>query len=285
MITAALVKELRDKTNVGMMDCKAALAEAEGDIEKATELLRKKGIAKAAKKSDREANEGLVQAKISADGKTGVLIEVNCETDFVAKNDKFGDFVNALADKALAQQPATTEEFLTGDTGEDIKAKVLEVGENLQVKRVSSFAVEGTGALGSYIHMNGKVGVLAQLEASQEEVLETPEVQQLLKDICLQAAFVKTPYLKREELPAQLVEKEREIYSEQLKAEGKPEAAIAKIVEGKLGKLFFAQHALLESAFVKDNSKSVAKLIEEVGANVGDKELSLSRFACFSIGS
>ncbi|MEM6911744.1 MAG: translation elongation factor Ts [Verrucomicrobiota bacterium] len=287
-ITASLVKELRDKTNAGMMDCKAALLETNGDLEAAADYLRKKGIAKAAKKAEREVKEGVVSTLITEDGQTGVLVEVNCETDFVAKNENFLSFVRALTEHVAGAEPvaevagflAQTSTFGEGTVEETLKAKVAEIGENLVVSRMTRFDVEGTARLGTYIHLNNKVGVLVEVCATKEESLTLPVFEELLKDLTLHIAFSRPPYLKREEVDATELEKEKDVYREQMK--DKPAQVIDKIIEGKIGK-FYSEICLLETHFIKDNDLSIQDLLQKVGKEIGDT-LSIERYACFAVG-
>ncbi|MBB5352955.1 elongation factor Ts [Haloferula luteola] len=287
MITASLVKELRDKTNAGMMDCKKALTETNGDLEAAIDYLRKKGIAKAAGKADREASEGIIAARLSDDGKSGILIEVNCETDFVSRNDNFVAFVDQIADALAASEAKTLEEALqvkTGDlTVEDyVKTKVIELGENMQLRKFERFEVAGNGAIAQYIHMGGKVGVLVEVGAEQGETAAKDEFQNLIKDVTLHIAAANPQGLAREDIAEDVVEKEKEIFRVQLANEGKPAEMIEKIILGKLGR-FYAENCLLEQAFVKDPDQKVGKLVETAGKQVGDT-LAIRRFVRFGLG-
>lgn len=286
-ISASLVKELREKTNVGMMDCKAALVEAGGDLEAAEDILRKKGIAKAGKKADREAKEGLITVVIREDGGVGVLLEVNCETDFVAKNDNFRAFTDELAGILLATEVEDAAGFLSsahpsGGTVEDVvKEKIAEIGENILIRRLARFETGANGRLASYIHMQGRVGVLLELEAGKgSDSFNADGVAEVVKDITLHIAAANPSCVRREELDPALVAKEREIAAEQVK--GKPENVIEKIVDGKMGK-FYAQVCLLEQGFIKDTDKTVGQLLEETGAKVGDS-FTVTRFKRLGIG-
>ena len=289
MITASLVNELRKKTNAGMMDCKKALTETNGDLEAAVDYLRKKGIAKAAGKADREASEGIIAARLSADGKTGILIEVNCETDFVSRNENFVNFVDTIADTLAASGAKTREEALqvmVGDlTVEDfVKAKVIELGENMQLRKFERFEVSGNGAIAQYIHMGGKVGVLVEVGSNQGDAAAKEEFQSLIKDITLHIAAANPKGLSREDIPADVVEKEKEVFRGQLANEAKPKPAeiIEKIIEGKIGK-YFAESCLLEQAFVKDPDTTVGQLVESTGKKIGDS-LVVRRFVRFGLG-
>ena len=273
MITASQVKELREKTGAGMMDCKKVLTETNGDEEKAIELLRERGIAKAAKKSDRIAAEGLVDTYISEDGKVGVVVEVNAETDFVAKNDEFKSFVKDVAKQVAETNPASVETLLEEKSiaeadktvGEVLTNKIATIGENMSIRRFERF--ETNNLLESYIHGDGKIAVLVELENG------TPE---LAKDICMQIAAARPEYLDRESVPAERLEKEMEILKAQAMNEGKPEAIAEKIVQGRLGK-FYSEICLVEQEFVKDSDIKVGKLVADKGAKI-------IRFARFEKG-
>jgi len=288
-----LVKQLREMTGAGMLDCKKALEEAGGDIEKAKEILRKKGLAKAAKKASRETKEGLVVA--AGDRKKGVLLEVNCETDFVARNDVFQGYVNKIAELI-----ATSDKFANaglGDVeelkrteiepGKDVdtfvKEAIAKIGENIQIKRFARFDAEEPGAtVATYIHPPGRIGAIVEVVCEPPELCERPEVQELIKDILLQIAAMRPEYLSPEEIPAEVIQKEKEIYVEQARKEGKPEHILEKIAEGKLKK-FYQEKTLLEQPFIKDDKKSIRKLIEEVAKQSGGK-IRVKRFARFELG-
>ncbi len=272
MITASLVKELREKTGAGMMDCKKVLTETDGDMEKAAELLRERGIAKAAKKSDRIAAEGLVCTHVSADAKIGAVIEVNSETDFVAKNDEFKTFVADLAKQVVEKNPKDVEDLLNQtylDSNKTVKEiltdKIATIGENMSIRRFARF--ESTGLVESYIHGEGKIGVLIDLPVGEKE---------LARDLCMQVAAARPEYLSREEVPADKVEKEMEILKAQAMNEGKPAEIAEKMVMGRIGK-FYGEVCLLEQPFVKDSDITVQKLVDSKNAKV-------ARFARFEKG-
>ena len=273
MITASQVKELREKTGAGMMDCKKVLTETNGDEEKAIELLRERGIAKAAKKSDRIAAEGLVDTYISADGKIGAVVEVNAETDFVAKNDEFKSFVKDIAKQVAEQNPANVEALLEQKSiaeqdktvKEVLTNKIATIGENMSIRRFERF--ETSNLLESYIHGDGKIAVLVEVENGTTE---------LAKDICMQIAAARPEYLDRDSVPAERLEKEMEILKAQAMNEGKPEAIAEKIVQGRLGK-FYSEICLVEQEFVKDSDIKVGKLVADKGAKI-------IRFARFEKG-
>ena len=286
MITAAIVKELRDRTNAGMMDCKRVLAETNGDIDASIKLLRERGIAKASAKADRAAKEGIIAARV-ADGTTAILLEINCETDFVSKNENFQAFVNEVADALAAAGPADHAAALAmphaGLSLEDyIKAKVIEVGENLQFRKYVRFVAAPGGVIGSYIHMGGKVGVLIELATTQAATATHEVFLELLKDLTLHIAACAPKGLSRADIPESVIENEKDIFRARLVAEGKPAAMIEKIIPGQLGK-FFAESCFLEQGFVKDPDITVAALVEAKGKELGDT-LSVTRFVRFGLG-
>ena len=261
MISATMVKELREKTGAGMMDCKKVLTETDGDMEKAAELLRERGITKAAKKSDRIAAEGLVYCYVSEDKKVGVALEVNAETDFVAKNEEFRKFVQDTAKQVAVKNPKDVEELLAEPSLEDssktvkdiLTDKIATIGENMSVRRFARFETEGF--IVSYTHGDGKIGVLVDCEKGNETIA---------KDVCMQIAAARPEYLNREEVPAEEVAHEMEILKAQAMNEGKPEAIAEKIVNGRIGK-FYGEICLLEQDFVKNPDEKVQKYLDENG--------------------
>ena len=273
MITASQVKDLREKTGAGMMDCKKVLTETDGDMEKAIELLRERGIAKAAKKSDRIAAEGLVTAYVTEDGKVGAVVEVNAETDFVAKNEEFRAFANDVAKHVAVKNPKDIEELLaqtfindeSKSVSEVLTNKIATIGENMSIRRFERF--ETTGLVEQYIHGDGKIGVLVELENGDSE---------LAKDICMQIAAARPEFLDRESVPAERLEKEMEILKAQAMNEGKPEAIAEKIVQGRVGK-FYSEICLVEQEFVKNPDIKVKELVDSKNAKI-------VRFARFEKG-
>ena len=264
MVTANQVKELREKTGAGMMDCKKVLTETDGDMEKAMELLRERGITKAEKKSARIAAEGLVDAYVSEDGKVGAVVEVNAETDFVAKNDDFKQFVSDVVKQIAINNPKDVDELLEQDSiaesGKKVKDvlidKIATIGENMSIRRFERF--ESNGIVAKYIHGAGKIGVLVDMENANEE---------LAKDICLQIAASKPEFLNREDVPQERLNKEMEILKAQAMNEGKPEEIAEKMVQGRVGK-FYEQICLVDQEFVKNPDIKVGKLVEEKGAKI-----------------
>ena len=264
MITAEQVKSLREKTGAGMMDCKKVLTETNGDMEKAMELLRERGIAKAAKKSDRIAAEGLVYALVSDDKKVGAVVEVNAETDFVAKNQDFRDFVADVAKQIVEKNPANVEELLAQESvvvsgktvNEVLTDKIATIGENMSIRRFVRY--ESTGLVGSYIHGDGKIGVLVDMTKGNET---------LSKDICMQIAAARPEYLSEQDVPADVLEKEMEILKAQAMNEGKPAEIAEKMVKGRIGK-FYGEICLLDQAFVKNPDIKVKDLLAQENGEV-----------------
>ena len=264
MITATMVKELREKTGAGMMDCKKVLTEANGDMEKAAELLRERGIAKAEKKSSRIAAEGLVLGHISEDQKVGAIVEVNAETDFVAKNQEFRTFVEDVARQVVEKNPKDVEELLaqTSITEENktvqevLVNKISTIGENMSIRRFVRF--ETNGLIGKYIHGDGKIAVLVNMAKGDSETA---------KDICMQIAAAKPEYLNEAAVPADRLAKEKEILKAQTMNEGKPEAIAEKIVEGRIGK-FYSEVCLVDQPFVKNPDIKIAELLKQKDAEV-----------------
>lgn len=266
MVTASQVKELREKTGAGMMDCKKALTETNGDMEKAMEYLREKGITKAAKKSGRVAAEGLVETYISDDKKVGAVVEVNSETDFVAKNADFKQFVLNVAKQVADKNPKDVEELLAmpaefeeGKTVQEaLVEKIATIGENLSIRRFKRFEATGDGLIASYIHGDGKIAVLVNMSKGNDEVA---------KDICMQIAAARPEFVRESEVPEERTKKEMEILKIQTMNEGKPEAIAEKIVQGRIGK-FYEEICLVDQPFVKDSNKKVSQLLSENNADV-----------------
>ncbi|MEI8138631.1 MAG: translation elongation factor Ts [bacterium] len=273
-ITAAMVQELREATNVGMMECKRALVEAGGDKDQAIRLLRERGMAIAAKKSTRTANQGLIAS--AGDSKTSILIEINCETDFVTKNENFQKFVKSMATKALS----IPDGKITEVTKVEMAAKIAEIGENLVAKRNIGYTLQGSGMVASYIHLNGKLGVLVELGCGKEATSSSPVVQELAKDLTLHIAACSPRYLVSQDVPEDIVAAEREIYAKQVV--GKPANIVDKIVDGKIAK-FYSQVCLVDQGFVKDPDTSITKLLEAKGKEVGDT-LTIRRFVRWQLG-
>ena len=259
--TAKDVMKLREQTGAGMMDCKKALVDADGDFEKAADLLRERGIAKAAKRASKIAAEGIVYAYVS--GKTGVLVEVNCESDFVAKGEKFHELVETVAKQIAAIKPCCVEKLLESDLGGKtvetyIQEQVGVIGEKISVRRFTVY--ESAGFVETYIHMGGTMGVMLDFSCP-----ETDKTKELAHNVALHTAFSKPGYLTADEVPAETLEKEKEILKQEVLNEGKPEAIAEKIVLGKIKK-FYEENCLLDQKFVKDDKITIKELIAQAGA-------------------
>lgn len=260
-------------TNAGLMDCKKALSEAGGNLDTAVDILRKKGVASAGKKAGREAREGVIAQFVQPGGRLGILVEINCETDFVARNDTFKAFCDDVARKLAANPSADIEA--------DRVAAVAKIGENIKIARHHRLEVDGNGLVAAYIHTGAKVGVLVEVGAGKESTVAHEDFKQLVKDITLQIAAGHPAVVARESVSAEVLAKEREIASEQVK--GKPPQAIAKIVEGKLEK-FYQSHCLVDQGFVKRNSEvTVKEHIASVEKQLGD-EIGVRHFVRFQVG-
>ena len=283
-VTSAMVKELRERTSAGMMDCKKALVESDGDMEKAIEWLREKGLSQAAKKASRIAAEGVVAQYISEDGTVGVIVEVNCETDFVAKTDNFVNFCNNVAKHIAKANPADVDTLLTqafvDDASKTVSDLVSEatvaIGEKISIRRFARY--ETTGVVSTYIHMGGKVGVLVEVSTDKQD----DEIKVFAHDLALQIAAAKPEAVRREEVDAAKLEKEKEILRAQAINEGKPEKIVDRMVEGRIEK-YYKEVCLLEQPFVKDPDKSIAKLMGEVAKEIG-AELNVVSFERFERG-
>ena len=276
-ISASLVKELREETGVGMMECKKALVEANGDKAAAVKILRESGMAIAAKKATRTAKQGIIAADVSADAQTGRMIEINCETDFVSKNDVFKAFVAEM----LAAAAGVADNGLAEAAKAKVDAKIAEIGENILARRNVTFAVQGVGAVAAYVHLGGKLGVLVEVGCQNAASVQNPAVKTLLADLTLHVTAVAPMCITRDQVPAATVQAEKEIYAKQV--EGKPANIIDKIVAGKLEK-FYGQICLVEQPFVKDQDKTVAAVLAEVGKAVGD-EFTIRRFVRWQLGA
>jgi elongation factor Ts len=276
VIDARLVKTLREKTNAGLMECKRALSETNGDIEAAVDVLRKKGTIKAGEKSDREAKEGVIAQAILPGAKVGVLVEVNCETDFVAKNESFKAFTDELA-KKIALDPSV-------DLEQDRIEAFQRLKENLVIRRSERVEVTGAGAVAAYIHTGGKVGVLVEVGATKEDTSTKEDFKQLVRDITLQIAAAHPISVDRSSVPAATIERERAIYADQVPA-GKPANIVEKIIDGKMDK-FFSSVCLLDQSFIKNppgEEKTIAQVIADKSKALGDT-LTIRRFLRYGVG-
>jgi elongation factor Ts len=275
VITAESVGKLREMTNAGLMDCKKALTEANGDMNSAVDILRKKGTVTAAKKAGRDAKEGVIAQFIAPGSRTGLLIEVNCETDFVARNESFKAFCDELA-KKLASDPKA-------DLEADRVAAVGKIGENIKIARFHRMEVQGNGMVAAYIHTGAKVGVLVEVGAGKEGTAQNEEFKQLVRDITLQIAAANPTAVSREQVPADVIAKEREIAAQSDRLKGKPAQAMEKILQGVLEK-FYQTACLLDQGFVKKNSEiTVREHIGGVSKTLGD-EITVRRFVRFQVG-
>lgn len=277
MFTGADVIALRQKTGAGVLDCKKALTETNGDMDKAVDFLREKGIATAAKKASRIAAEGIVSAKV--EGKTGVLVEVNCETDFVAKGDQYIEFVNGVAEYVLKNDVADIDALVEIKKDETIAA-TAKIGEKIAIRRFAKYTADN-GVVESYIHMGGKVGVLVEIDGCTCD-----GAHELAHDIALQIAAAKPLYLVPDEVPAEVIEHEKEILIAQIKNDpklaNKPQQIIERMVEGKVGK-YYDENCLMKQAFVKDPSLTIEKVVKGYSDKMG-KTLSVKRFTRFEMG-
>jgi elongation factor Ts len=279
-ITAALVNELRQKTGAGMMDCKKALTESNGDIEKAIEILRKKGASVAAKRADKAANEGIVLTKISDDKHSGYILEINCETDFVAKSDDFQLFVNNAIASAISNNAATVEELLSDSSIKNQYNELLgKVGEKIVISRLAVLKSEN-GMIIDYIHPGSKLGVLVCFDNLSSDKFE--DFYSIAKDISMQVAAMKPISVYREDVSKEIVDKEIEIYKEISRKEGKPENILEKIAIGRLNK-FYQENCLLEQAYIKDNSKVLGDLVKEFNSK-NSSQVKVKSFLRFHLG-
>jgi elongation factor Ts len=285
-ISAAMVMKLRKKSGQGMMDCKRALQEANGDIEQAMGILRKKGLATLAKRAEREASEGTVVCKASADGKAAAMATLCCETDFVAKSDDFIAAAQALTNFALACPADEGPDNILNTTVDEKKFSdilteaVSKTGEKMQVGDFAKYKLDGPGLISTYIHFNGKVGTMVQIETSDETTAAADVLKQTASDIAMHITATKPLSLDKDGIDPKTIEQEKAIYAEQVK--NKPANIIEKIVEGKMKK-FFTENCLLQQQFVKDNSKSVAEVLAEAAREAGG-EAKIKRFVRFEVG-
>ena len=272
VIDAQLVKTLREKTGAGLMECKKALSEANGDLEAAVDVLRKKGAAGVAKKAGRDAKEGVIAQAILSGAKVGVLVEINCETDFVAKNEGFRGFCDDVARK-IAQDPSV-------DLEADRAAAVQKLGENILIRRFERIEVKDNGLVAAYIHTGGKVGVLVEVGAEKESTAQNEDFKQVVRDITLQIAAANPICVSRDQVPADLVDREREVYRGQVPP-GKPDNIVEKIIDGKMDK-FYSSQALLEQAFIKNPDQTVTQLLAEKSKALGEN-LTIRRYVRYMV--
>ncbi len=304
-ISAQLVKQLRERTGAGMMECKKALVETNGDIEAAEVVLRKKGIASAHNKESRSAKQGLIAASLRANGKLGVLVEVNCESDFVARTDDFqklaadiaahiaetkpkhvrledvteAERANIKAHETLYEQKFGKESHTVGEL---VKTKIAKLGENIVVSRFTIYEVAGNGFVGHYIHTGAQIGVLLEVAITNAESPSKDEFKTLVRDLAMQVAAAHPQVVTRGQLPATLVSKELDIQRDRVRAEGKPEKMLDKIAEGRMSK-FYEEVCLLEQPFIRENTISIADLIKTANGKIGDT-ITVSRFVRYKVG-
>ena len=275
-ITVALINDLRTRTNAGMMDCKKALIQTQGDMDAAIKILREKGLTIQVKRADKESKEGIVAAAAAADGTTLALAEINCETDFVAKTDRFKAFVAEVAQKVLAGDLAVAETLK-----DDLVALIAATGENMKIRRVARFAASATTRVESYIHMGGKVGVLVEVACGKPETTAHPAVAEMIHDLALQVAAANPRYVKSSEVPAADIEAEKDIYRKQV--EGKPANIIENILKGKIQK-FYSEICLIDQPFVKEPKQTITQVVNEAAKKAGDT-LTVTRFVRFQLGA
>jgi elongation factor Ts len=305
-ISAQLVKQLRERTGAGMMECKKALVEANGDLAEAEVILRKRGIAAATKKESRSTKQGLIASHIGNNGQTGVLVEVNCESDFVARTDDFQSLTadvaahiaqtkpkyvraeevtereraNFKAHEALYDQKFAHDQNTT--IGELVKTKIAKLGENIAVSRFTIYDVDDRGVVGSYIHTGAQIGVLLEFKLNSATTASKDEFKVLMRDLAMQVAAANPQYVSRDQVPADVLAKERHIQRERALGEGKPEKMVDKIAEGRMSK-FYEEVCLLDQPFIRENTISVADLIRTGGSKLGDN-FSVSRFVRYKVG-
>jgi elongation factor Ts len=278
-----MVKKLRDQTGAGMMECKAALTEANGEFEEANTILRKRGLASAAKKAGRATSEGLIGHWLSSDRRTGILVEVNCESDFVARTPDFQQLVQDVLKEIEQAGEAASDAWLKDPNGpirKRIAAGIAKLGENMAVPRFVRYA--GAGYIGQYIHMGGKIGVQVELAGVTPGVAGSEELARLVKELAMQIAAASPAYVSRQGVPAEVLEKEKSIYRAQMEGSGKPEKVIDKIVEGKLGS-FYGQTVLPDQASIRDPKMTVADVIAAASKALG-APVTVSRFARLKVG-
>jgi elongation factor Ts len=305
-ISAQLVKQLRDRTGAGMMECKKALVEANGDISEAEVILRKRGITAAGKKETRSTKQGLISSFISPDGRSGVLVEVNCESDFVARTEDFQALASEIAAHIAANKPKKVrleevteaeradfkahealyeQKFTSGEggtVGEYVKSKIAKLGENINISRFVLYEVEGNGSVGQYIHAGSQIGVLLEAKTGKAESAGKEEFRKLVHDVAMQVAAASPQFVSREDVSGDVLDKERDIQKDRARTEGKPEKMLDKIVEGRMSK-FYEEICLLEQPFIRENSISVAELVKTAAGKLGDS-ISIARFTRYKVG-
>ncbi|MFL6417412.1 MAG: translation elongation factor Ts [Bryobacteraceae bacterium] len=305
-ISAQLVKQLRDMTGAGMMECKKALQKADGDLQKAEIVLRESGIAGATKKATRSTKQGIISSHITPDAKLGVLVEINCESDFVARTEDFQTLVSDIAGHIAATKPkyvrvedvteaeranfkeheALYEQKFAGEhggtVGDLVKTKIAKLGENINISRFALYESDGSGVVGSYIHTGGQIGVLLQVETSGSSLASHDEFKTLIRDLSMQVAAASPQYVGKDKVPADVLERERSIQRARALGEGKPEKMVDKIAEGRMSK-FYEEVCLLEQPFIRENTISVADLVKTAASRLGGT-IEVTRFTRFKVG-
>jgi elongation factor Ts len=284
VITADQVKTLRDKTGAGMMECKAALSEANGNLDEAVTILRKRGVATAAKRSGRTTSEGLVATRLAADGRVGVIAEINCESDFVARTEDFQTLVTHVIDALLAPEAGTDPNSVIvpgSPIAHEVTATITKTGENITISRVGRLDA-GDGLLGTYIHLGGKIGVLLRLTGVPAGKGSSEDVTTLLKELAMHIAAAAPQYATRESIPADVIEAEKAVYRAQMENSGKPPAVIDKIVEGKLGS-YYGQFVLPEQPTIRDPKVTVKQMLEATSKSIGGT-LTVTQFLRYKVG-
>ena len=277
-ITVATINDLRQRTNAGMMDCKKALIETNGDMDAAIKILREKGLAIQVKRADKESKEGIIKAIVAADGNTIALAEVNTETDFVAKTDNFKNFVTAVTQKVMEKG-----ENIGDSMKDELMTIISQTGENVKVRRTARYELSGTGKIESYIHMGGKVGVIVEVACGKPETTTHATFVELVHDLALQIAAAAPRYLVSEEVPADVVEAEKDIYRNQLAEQKKPANIIENILKGKIQK-FYSDICLIHQPFVKEPKLSITDIVSACAKATGDT-VTIKRFVRFQLGA
>ncbi len=276
-----MVKELRERTSVGMMDCKKALEECDGNMEAAIDWLRQKGLSKAAKKAGRATSEGMIGKKIAADNTVVALAEVRCETDFVSRGEQFQAFAAHVAEVVFDKNPAD-DAALAALVGEDLNSQIATLGENMSLGRFCRMQAQGSGVVGCYVHSNGKIGVLVEVGCKKPETAKKPELMELARNLAMQVAAANAAALDAASLDPALVEREREVFRQKTLDEGKPANIVDKIVDGRIQK-FYQEVCLMEQVYIRDDKVTVQALVKDQGKALGD-ELTVARFVRLQLG-
>lgn len=276
-----MVKELRERTSVGMMDCKKALQECDGDMEAAIDWLRQKGLSKAAKKAGRATSEGLIGSKSAPDNGKAALVEVMCETDFVARGDKFQAFAADVAAKVYDNNPADAD-ALAALVGDELNQQIATLGENMSIGRFACFEAGQPGVVGTYVHSNGKIGVMVELGAAKKETLSRPELLELARNLAMQVAATGSMALDASCLDPEIVERERQVYRQKTLDEGKPENIVDKIVDGRINK-FYQEVCLMEQCYIRDDKVIIKNLVQDHCKSLDDA-ITVKRFVRLQLG-